>query len=924
MRRRKLPMSIGVRFRAAAETTPMPQSTGTTVPFAPPPGLEGCNLLDHTNSTQVTQDIGPGSLPPSVPQEGPEVEAASELAAPPPPDIATSRPVVRGPSCPEQPPVPPPNFAPMAPPTAPPSVAPEVLAAQLASRTPKKRSTGEDGFPSDQDIRNFVAKWQFQENTYTYLKGLPGPVLQAVLPGFKASADTECVDAMLNKYARRILERMSDGDVDIDAFVELWAQINRNVSVRWRGSEKSSCPLGPIKSRWFPMEDTKRPVFGAEAERIGTRLDEATDEFLKETKSCRALQIPPGQDQLTAMEQTHLFSAVYSPCLFLPAVLQTITIFLNPASRGPVAAAPATPTSSGKVKKVKKVKAARRFEQSEIDEELPPELQDSEILGGSSDADLAVSDDSEEDAGTSRAAQMIKQAENAMAQTKPEKGDLNSNFQDGQIYLSQLPFSVTQEVLRADFEKFGEISRFFFHRTGRIPPSGRVDDSRVDVIPFDSKVLLVVWLAGVLASRADDVACALQKPLSKTKIHDNYVWFDGVSSVQFKETSHSITDGQPYGGVSSVGEGLDVMAGRHESSDVADDFNAGITGENALGLYTSSDSLPEELNFEVVGTLSLEFDTTTGESWTIDCHEIRLAQGHYFDMNNWWLAGTNCVRTDGRSLKCPCGDSNVSFEDRGAPSGASNSQAKQRQRTWDNKPAGTACIFYKDHEVADKVILLDNIDYKGRCIRVRRRQPRKPSSGKQVRPQFKPRGAKNKADAATPQKEEKVEVSGEVLQPGVGDFSRICGLKKNRYVAYLGINLQLEPELSWVAREMLACPMPPQAEMKVSKAGVCYFHDLINDYYTIEHPLTQRYLKVLERQRLDLLCLRTKPSVNGLLFSQPDMLFNKQFRNLQIPCQSCGVMQSTLKCNQCLMSFCQSCADALHKNALGPRTVDFG
>ena len=30
------------------------------------------------------------------------------------------------------------------------------------------------------------------------------------------------------------------------------------------------------------MEDTKRPIFGAEAERIGTRLDEATDEFLKE------------------------------------------------------------------------------------------------------------------------------------------------------------------------------------------------------------------------------------------------------------------------------------------------------------------------------------------------------------------------------------------------------------------------------------------------------------------------------------------------------------------------------------------------------------------------------------------------------------------------------------------------------------------
>ena len=32
------------------------------------------------------------------------------------------------------------------------------------------------------------------------------------------------------------------------------------------------------------MEEVKRPVFGAEAERIGTRLDEATDEFLKEPR----------------------------------------------------------------------------------------------------------------------------------------------------------------------------------------------------------------------------------------------------------------------------------------------------------------------------------------------------------------------------------------------------------------------------------------------------------------------------------------------------------------------------------------------------------------------------------------------------------------------------------------------------------------
>ena len=37
----------------------------------------------------------------------------------------------------------------------------------------------------------------------------------------------------------------------------------------------------------------------------------------------------------------------------------------------------------------------------------------------------------------------------------------------------------------------------------------------------------------------------------------------------------------------------------------------------------------------------------------------------------------------------------------------------------------------------------------------------------------------------------------------------------------------------------------------MSKSGIVYFHDLENDYYTVEHPLTQRYLKVIGiRQQL--------------------------------------------------------------------------
>lgn len=151
------------------------------------------------------------------------------------------------------------------------------------------------------------------------------------------------------------------------------------------------------------------------------------------------------------------------------------------------------------------------------------------------------------------------------------------------------------------------------------------------------------------------------------------------------------------------------------------------------------------------------------------------------------------------------------------------------------------------------------------------------------------------------------------MEPGSNQLSA------DAFVEYLGIDLQLEPELVWIAREMAGAPMPPNAEAIVSKSRLVYFHDLENDYFTMEHPLTQRYLKVLEKERLDLLALRSKPSVNMLIFRQPEMTFHSQFKNLQIPCQLCNVMQSTVKCHQCIMSFCQSCFDSLHSNCEGPR-----
>ena len=177
--------------------------------------------------------------------------------------------------------------------------------------------------------------------------------------------------------------------------------------------------------------------------------------------------------------------------------------------------------------------------------------------------------------------------------------------------------------------------------------------------------LMVVWLACVMAS-ADDTACALQKALGKPKVRDNYVQFfqdDGkssgppVQSVQFDETSHSITQGQPYEGVSSVdGYKLDVRAGRHGSEEVAQDFNAGITLNNAVGAGASKhDHLPAELNFAVFGNLSVTIDGATRA-----CQEMRIAQGHRPLENNWWIAGTKCSQQD-YELRCPCSPSIVTF-----------------------------------------------------------------------------------------------------------------------------------------------------------------------------------------------------------------------------------------------------------------------
>jgi B-box zinc finger/IQ calmodulin-binding motif len=144
-------------------------------------------------------------------------------------------------------------------------------------------------------------------------------------------------------------------------------------------------------------------------------------------------------------------------------------------------------------------------------------------------------------------------------------------------------------------------------------------------------------------------------------------------------------------------------------------------------------------------------------------------------------------------------------------------------------------------------------------------------------------------------------------------------LTVREFVEYLGIDMSLEPHLIWVAREMVCAPMPPRVEQIFSKTGIVFFRDTDNDLCTLEHPLTQRYLKVLERQRLDTISIRFDKSAASLLETQSHVLMKGDVRMLQIPCEDCGMFQSTTRCNQCLISFCESCYENLHTHATGPR-----
>mgnify|MGYP000096947955 CR=1 FL=1 len=192
-----------------------------------------------------------------------------------------------------------------------------------------------------------------------------------------------------------------------------------------------------------------------------------------------------------------------------------------------------------------------------------------------------------------------------------------------------------------------------------------------------------------LVASSVPLACArLNGALQQVEVsvRDNKVDFDGVDTLSFDLDHYSISDGQPFDGVSVSGNTLDIRAGRHGSSGPAADFGAGITQVNAMGLKTAWPHLtllPNDLNFVVFGNLTFTF--SSGETAT--CDGIRLGQGHHGFDNNWWIGDKQCLTIpDSNKFTCDlchpaidffAGDDDHSFQVRlSNPSAAKSSQDK--------------------------------------------------------------------------------------------------------------------------------------------------------------------------------------------------------------------------------------------------------
>lgn len=145
--------------------------------------------------------------------------------------------------------------------------------------------------------------------------------------------------------------------------------------------------------------------------------------------------------------------------------------------------------------------------------------------------------------------------------------------------------------------------------------------------------IFLVALAAGLTCCSDDKK---DDPIDTTQ-HENWVYLnpylDNNPSITYSETAHDITSGQPWGGVSSGMSGgvygIDVKAGRHNSSGCANWFKSNCSNATCCNWPGGCNPWPSELNFAFTGTI-----TINGNSYS-----ITFGQGSDGVHNNWWVGG---------------------------------------------------------------------------------------------------------------------------------------------------------------------------------------------------------------------------------------------------------------------------------------------
>ena len=128
-----------------------------------------------------------------------------------------------------------------------------------------------------------------------------------------------------------------------------------------------------------------------------------------------------------------------------------------------------------------------------------------------------------------------------------------------------------------------------------------------------------------------------------TTMHDNIMVFNnyyagGSSTISFELLDYTITPGQPWGGMERYNEdSFDIHAGRHKSAFVVDWVKSHMLVPYIPSNAATSnwqDSLPDELNFAVMGNLTVTSQLTHQQ---IVCPNIILAQGKVWFTNRWWM-----------------------------------------------------------------------------------------------------------------------------------------------------------------------------------------------------------------------------------------------------------------------------------------------